>query len=207
MKGEAEKPTGHLPMSSPPIFESGELGEGACNYDMFIAGRFVVLPLYPPGLPGLRHLGVCSEGAFIVRRLAVLPPIVSQRQPVSPRDEGHLIHTGRDSYTELAGLIEYSMDHAQSVGKREVIEIHLGWECPSVPLADVLDAHDRICDCEVGECVEATESGRCCKLLQPLRDRHFAVGDIDATDEGIETIYDKGGVEAGRRYSCKVVQG
>ena len=51
-KGEEEKPTGYLSVSSSPVFELGELGEGTCNYDMFVAGRSVVIPLDPPGFPG-----------------------------------------------------------------------------------------------------------------------------------------------------------
>jgi hypothetical protein len=45
---EAEDPTGYLLALSPLVFGLGKLGERMRNYDMFIAGWFVVLPLDPP---------------------------------------------------------------------------------------------------------------------------------------------------------------
>jgi len=53
MKDEAEKPTGHLPTFSSPVFKPGELSEGMGDYDVLITGWFVVRPLDPPGPPGL----------------------------------------------------------------------------------------------------------------------------------------------------------
>ena len=44
MEREAEEPTGDLLVSS-SVFEPGEPGESTRNRDVFIAGRFVVLPL------------------------------------------------------------------------------------------------------------------------------------------------------------------
>ena len=194
MKGEAEKPTRHLPMSSPPVFESGELGEGTCHYNMLVARRFVVIPLDPPGLPGLPNEGVCSNGAFIVGLLVIFPPVLPPGQRCPPRDEGHLSHAGWNAHTELAALIEYGMNCAQSVGEWEVVEIHFGWESAGVPPADVLNAHNCIHERKVGESVEATEGRGRRKLLLPLNDSDFAVGDFGAADEGTKAICDEGGV-------------
>lgn len=185
MKDETEKPTGHLPVAPPPIFKSGELGEGSCNYDMFIAGWFVVIPLDPPGLPVRFVESACHYGTFIAGRLIILPPVFPQSQLVLPRNEGDLIHAGWDPCTELAGQVEHGMDCTQNMGKLEAIKFYFGWESLSVPLADILYSHDHICDCEVGECVEATEGRHHRKLLRPSNDRHFAIGDFDATDERI----------------------
>jgi len=180
MKRKAEEPAGHLLMSSPPVFEPGEPGEGMSNYDVFIAGRSVVLPLDPPDLPG---------------------------PPGPPRKEGHSICADWKHCTQLVGLMEQIMDRAQNVGKREVVEINLGWESPGVLLADVFNPQHRTHDREVGECVEATQGRRCCKLLQPLSNRHFAIGDFDTADEEVEAIYNEGGVEVDQRHCREVVQG
>ena len=58
MEREAKDPTRHLLKSPPLVFEAGELGEGICNFNVFIARWFIVLPgdsLGPPDPKG--HLG------------------------------------------------------------------------------------------------------------------------------------------------------
>ena len=52
MECEAEEPTGHLPTSPRSVLEPGNLDEGMCNYNVFAAGWFVVLPL--GGLPACK---------------------------------------------------------------------------------------------------------------------------------------------------------
>lgn len=104
-------------MSFPPVSKSGELGKGSCNYDMFVAERFVVIPLDPPGLPIRSTESVCNYDAFIAGRLTILPPVVLQEQLGLPCNEGHRNHAGWDPYTELAGFREHAMDCAQSVGE------------------------------------------------------------------------------------------
>ena len=51
MKGEAEEPLRHLLRFTPSVFVLGNLGENTCNYDVFIPGRFVVLPHNRPLSP------------------------------------------------------------------------------------------------------------------------------------------------------------
>ena len=45
MKGKVEEPGGDPLTPSPLVFEPGNLGESVCNYDVFITGWFVALPL------------------------------------------------------------------------------------------------------------------------------------------------------------------
>ena len=175
---------------------------------MFIAGRSVVIPLNPPRPPGCPTGGrdIRNQDTFIAGRTAVFPPVLPRGQLGPPRKEGRLSHAGWEVSTELAALIEYGVDRAQGVGKWQAIEFHVGWESPGVPLADALNAHNRIHRYEVGEFVEAAEGGHRRKLFRPLNDGYFSIGDIDATDECIEAIDNRGRIEFGRCHCHEVVQ-
>ena len=64
MKRKAEEPTWHLPIS-PSVSRFGELSENAWNYDTFIAGRFVDLPLDSSSSPS-RKANPWAAHAFCV---------------------------------------------------------------------------------------------------------------------------------------------
>ena len=44
MKRKTKEPAGYLFTPFPLVFNPGNLGEGMCDYDVFVTGRFVVPP-------------------------------------------------------------------------------------------------------------------------------------------------------------------
>jgi len=84
MEHKVKEPMGHLLTHSPPVFEQGEPGEGACNYDMLIIGRCVVFPsdlLDPPQQPtcigsfGPRFPGNTHAPGGLDRTLWIAPKV------------------------------------------------------------------------------------------------------------------------------------
>ena len=55
---------------------------------------------------------------------------------------------------------------------------------------------------------EESNGGHCRELFQPLRNHRLAVADVDAPDEYVETIHNKGRLEGWKVwYRCKVFEG
>jgi hypothetical protein len=59
--------------------------------------------------------------------------------------------------------------------------------------------------------VKDTEDGagrHCRELFEPSHDHHFAVADINAPNEYVETINGEGGIEVGKFWQrCEVFEG
>jgi len=114
MKCKAEEPTGHPLMSTPLIFELGKLCESMRKYDAFIVTQSASLPQDSPASLTPERLNV--QFRLPGRYILVLAP-----------------------YFFSAGWIEYAVDYAQNVGKREAVEIGREWESCNVSLADILE--------------------------------------------------------------------
>ena len=87
-------------------------------------------------------------------------------------------------------------DHSHCVVEREAPEIGLEWKTPPVAPTYILkDARSRVRDRKMMKGTEKTHSGHLRKLFQPLCNNHLMIVNVNATDEDIKTICDKGGIE------------
>ena len=99
------------------------------------------------------------------------------------------------------------MDYVQNVGEREVVEMVWESERPGVSPEGVLkDPRCWIRSHEAGNCPEATDGSHCSKLLHPLSDHCLTTNDFDTSEEYVETVYDKGGMEVSQRCRRKIVE-
>ena len=116
MEREAEEPTWHLLVSSPPVFEPRKLGQSTRNDDVFVAGWLVIRPLDPLDLRG------------------------------PPRNQGNFVHVSWECCTQPGGLIEYAVDRAESMGEWEATKISPRGENPSISMTDIFNPRIHSCE-------------------------------------------------------------
>ena len=92
--------------------------------------------------------------------------------------------------------IEKIMDPSHCGVERKTSEIRSKWKNPVVALAEVCeDTRSRIYDQKMIEGTEKTRGGHHRELLRLMYDYHFAIADVNATNEDIETICNKVGIK------------
>jgi len=132
---------------------------------------------------GMRNYGVFVVGRFVV------PPIE--------------IHIGWPLW------VDCPVNCAESERKRKVISIEVGWKNPSVTLVNAYkDAWNWIHDREVRIGEEQAHGRHLPKLLHPLYNCWIPLVGLNAFEEDIEGLRNKGRGEVGQRWCrCEKFEG